>query len=105
VANGTNKIRLTLDAHSKKAHSGALPQVGRFTEDLHVDLSEDASIGAEILTYFPLRQFGNMLVLSATYISSLKELVEPEQLKRLLARTIWFLKYVSIISIFVILWN
>jgi hypothetical protein len=32
-----------------------------------------------------------MLVLSATYISSLKELVEPEQLKRLLARTIWFL--------------
>ncbi|KAJ5264968.1 hypothetical protein N7505_007761 [Penicillium chrysogenum] len=36
-------------------------------------------------------QFGNMLVLSATYISSLKELVEPEQLKRLLARTIWFL--------------
>ncbi|CAG8905510.1 unnamed protein product [Penicillium nalgiovense] len=36
-------------------------------------------------------QFGNMLVLSATFMSSLKELVEPEQLKRLLVRTIGFL--------------
>ncbi|KAJ6126176.1 transcriptional regulator family: Fungal Specific TF [Penicillium samsonianum] len=36
-------------------------------------------------------QFGNMLVLSATYMSSLKELVEPETLERLLVRTIGFL--------------
>ncbi|KXG54686.1 uncharacterized protein PGRI_078300 [Penicillium griseofulvum] len=36
-------------------------------------------------------QFGNMLVLSATYMSSLKELVEEDQLKRLLTRTIGFL--------------
>ncbi|KAI1829218.1 transcriptional regulator family: Fungal Specific TF [Penicillium roqueforti] len=36
-------------------------------------------------------QFGNMLVLSATFTSSLKELVEPEHLKRLLVRTIGFL--------------
>ncbi|CAP99930.1 Pc22g26420 [Penicillium rubens Wisconsin 54-1255] len=36
-------------------------------------------------------QFGNMLVLSATFMSCLKELVEPEQLKRLLVRTISFL--------------
>ncbi|KAJ5471515.1 hypothetical protein N7530_008872 [Penicillium desertorum] len=36
-------------------------------------------------------QFGNMLVLSAIFMSSLKELVEPEQLKRLLVRTIGFL--------------
>ncbi|KGO65745.1 hypothetical protein PEX1_083360 [Penicillium expansum] len=36
-------------------------------------------------------QFGNMLVLSATFISSLQELVEPEQLDRLLVRTIGFL--------------
>lgn len=43
-----------------------------------------------ILTYFR-RQFGNMLVLSATYVSSLQELVEPEQLERLLVRTIGFL--------------
>ncbi|KAJ5481452.1 hypothetical protein N7475_000264 [Penicillium sp. IBT 31633x] len=32
-----------------------------------------------------------MLVLSATFMSCLKELVEPEQLKRLLVRTISFL--------------
>jgi hypothetical protein len=32
-----------------------------------------------------------MLVLSAAFMSSLKELVEPEQLKRLLVRTISFL--------------
>ncbi|OQD71222.1 hypothetical protein PENPOL_c001G07584 [Penicillium polonicum] len=36
-------------------------------------------------------QFGNMLVLSATFMSSLQELVEPEQLERLLVRTIGFL--------------
>ncbi|CAI7640529.1 unnamed protein product [Penicillium glandicola] len=36
-------------------------------------------------------QFGNMLVLSATYMSSLKELVEEDQLDRLLSRTIGFL--------------
>ncbi|CAG8904335.1 unnamed protein product [Penicillium nalgiovense] len=36
-------------------------------------------------------QFGNMLVLSASFMSGLKELVEPEQLKRLLVRTIGFL--------------
>ncbi|KAJ5791330.1 transcriptional regulator family: Fungal Specific TF [Penicillium psychrosexuale] len=36
-------------------------------------------------------QFGNMLVLSATFMSSLNELVEPEQLDRLLVRTIGFL--------------
>ncbi|KAJ5964697.1 uncharacterized protein N7479_004573 [Penicillium vulpinum] len=36
-------------------------------------------------------QFGNMLVLSATYMSSLKELVEKDQLERLLTRTIGFL--------------
>ncbi|CAG8034452.1 unnamed protein product [Penicillium nalgiovense] len=36
-------------------------------------------------------QFGNMLVLSATFMSSLKELVDSEQLKRLLLRTIGFL--------------
>ncbi|KAJ6125789.1 hypothetical protein N7471_010282 [Penicillium samsonianum] len=36
-------------------------------------------------------QFGNMLVLSATYMSSLKELVELETLERLLVRTIGFL--------------
>ncbi|KAJ6168593.1 transcriptional regulator family: Fungal Specific TF [Penicillium chrysogenum] len=36
-------------------------------------------------------QFGNMLVLSATYMSSLKELVDQDQLDRLLVRTIGFL--------------
>ncbi|EKV13385.1 hypothetical protein PDIG_38840 [Penicillium digitatum PHI26] len=36
-------------------------------------------------------QFGNMLVLSATFMSSLNELVEPELLDRLLVRTIGFL--------------
>ncbi|KAJ5365084.1 hypothetical protein N7517_007970 [Penicillium concentricum] len=36
-------------------------------------------------------QFGNMLVLSATFMSSLKELVEADQLERLLTRTIGFL--------------
>ncbi|KAJ5051290.1 hypothetical protein NUH16_003071 [Penicillium rubens] len=36
-------------------------------------------------------QFGNMLVLSASFMSGLKELVEPEQLKSLLVRTIGFL--------------
>jgi hypothetical protein len=33
----------------------------------------------------------SLLVLSATFMSCLKELVEPEQLKRLLVRTISFL--------------
>lgn len=37
------------------------------------------------------RQFGNMLVLSATYISSLSELVDRHVLQRLLKRTIDFL--------------
>jgi hypothetical protein len=37
------------------------------------------------------RQFGNMLVLSATYMSSLRELVDTEILDRLLRRTICFL--------------
>lgn len=46
---------------------------------------------AMILTYSLGRQFGNMLVLSATFMSSLQELVEPEQLRRLLVRTIGFL--------------
>lgn len=36
-------------------------------------------------------QFGNMLVLSATYNSSLSELVERSTLERLLKRTIRFL--------------
>ncbi|KAJ6019795.1 hypothetical protein N7499_003107 [Penicillium canescens] len=36
-------------------------------------------------------QFGNMLVLSATYMSSLRELVDAELLERLLRRTIGFL--------------
>jgi hypothetical protein len=36
-------------------------------------------------------QFGNMLVLSATYMSSLSELVERSTLERLLKRTIRFL--------------
>ncbi|KAJ6065751.1 hypothetical protein N7444_001404 [Penicillium canescens] len=36
-------------------------------------------------------QFGNMLVLSATYMSSLRELVDTEILDRLLRRTICFL--------------
>ncbi|KAJ6027401.1 hypothetical protein N7460_012218 [Penicillium canescens] len=36
-------------------------------------------------------QFGNMLVLSATYMSSLRELVDGELLERLLRRTIGFL--------------
>jgi hypothetical protein len=38
-----------------------------------------------------VRQFGNMLVLSATYMSSLSELVDRNQLQRLLRRTIDFL--------------
>lgn len=37
------------------------------------------------------RQFGNMLVLSATYMSSLSELVDRNVLERLLKRTIRFL--------------
>ena len=37
------------------------------------------------------RQFGNMLVLSATYMSSLSELVDKHDLERLLRRTIGFL--------------
>ncbi|KAJ9481583.1 hypothetical protein VN97_g11888 [Penicillium thymicola] len=36
-------------------------------------------------------QFGNMLILSATFMSSLKELVDADQLDRLLTRTICFL--------------
>lgn len=38
-----------------------------------------------------LRQFGNMLVLAATYMSSLSELVDRNVLQRLLRRTIDFL--------------
>lgn len=37
------------------------------------------------------KQFGNMLVLTATYMSSLSELMDRNTLKRLLARTICFL--------------
>jgi hypothetical protein len=37
------------------------------------------------------RQFGNMLVLSATYMSGLRQLVERDELERLLKRTIRFL--------------
>ncbi|BCR83543.1 fungal specific transcription factor domain-containing protein [Aspergillus chevalieri] len=37
-------------------------------------------------------QFGNMLVLSATYVSSLSELVDSNVLKQLLKRTIHFLR-------------
>ncbi|KAE8145200.1 hypothetical protein BDV25DRAFT_133996 [Aspergillus avenaceus] len=43
-------------------------------------------------------QFGNMLVLSATYMSSLSELVDRNELERLLRRTIKFLlqsRYIS----------
>ncbi|KAB8213554.1 hypothetical protein BDV33DRAFT_210092 [Aspergillus novoparasiticus] len=43
-------------------------------------------------------QFGNMLVLSATYMSSLSELVDRNELERLLKRTINFLlqsRYIS----------
>lgn len=66
--NGTKKITLTLDAHLREAHAGSLAaqawsvtvqawgvaahavglrQVRRLIEDLDVDLSENASIGAE----------------------------------------------------------
>ena len=44
------------------------------------------------------RQFGNMLVLSATYMSNLSELVDRNILERLLRRTIRFLlqsRYIS----------
>lgn len=44
-----------------------------------------------VLTLLLHSQFGNMLVLSATYMSGLKELVEKDQLDRLLTRTIGFL--------------
>ncbi|KAF9883267.1 hypothetical protein FE257_003787, partial [Aspergillus nanangensis] len=43
-------------------------------------------------------QFGNMLVLSATYMSNLSELVDRNDLERLLKRTINFLlksRYIS----------
>ena len=43
------------------------------------------------LTDIPLRQFGNMLVLAATYNSSLSELVKRSTLDRLFKRTIRFL--------------
>lgn len=45
----------------------------------------------ELLISSICRQFGNMLVLSATYMSSLKELVDTQLLERLLRRTIGFL--------------
>jgi hypothetical protein len=44
------------------------------------------------------RQFGNMLVLSATYMSSLSELVDKNDLERLLRRTIGFLNQSENIS-------
>ncbi|KAE8155544.1 hypothetical protein BDV40DRAFT_118323 [Aspergillus tamarii] len=43
-------------------------------------------------------QFGNMLVLSATYMSNISELVDRDELERLLKRTINFLlqsRYIS----------
>lgn len=49
-------------------------------------------------TDFRGRQFGNMLVLSATYMSELNELVERPVLERLLRRTIMFLLFSKNIS-------
>lgn len=44
-----------------------------------------------MLTFCDCSQFGNMLVLSATYMSSLHELVDRDVLEKLLKRTIGFL--------------
>ena len=43
-------------------------------------------------------QFGNMLVLAATFRSELRYLIPEEELLRLLSRTIRFLKYSEAIS-------
>lgn len=43
-------------------------------------------------------QFGNMLVLSATYMSNLSRLVDADELERLLQRTIKFLAMYKDIS-------
>jgi hypothetical protein len=54
--------------------------------------------GSADVFYYLHRQFGNMLVLSATYMSSLSELVDRNELERLLKRTINFLlqsRYIS----------
>ena len=47
---------------------------------------------ARKLTMWWLRQFGNMLVLAATYKSKLAFLVPADQLERLFDRTITFLR-------------
>ena len=50
------------------------------------------------LTFMWVRQFGNMLVLAATYKSKLHHLVPADQLEHLFNRTILFLRRLRPIS-------
>ena len=50
------------------------------------------------LTFVWIRQFGNMLVLAATYKSNLHSLVPADQLEHLFNRTIKFLRTLRPIS-------